>query len=106
MELLEATGVGRDVNRHHYSPQEVEQALARPVVRAQLDALRLRRDHPAFEGVFTSSVSGTRATLSWELARDGATHRVELELDVQDSSFSLRATHDGEERAVLDESAV
>lgn len=106
MELLEATGVGRDVNRHRYSPQEVEQALARPVVRAQLDALRLRRDHPAFEGVFTSLVAGTRATLSWELVRDGTTHRVDLELDVQDSSFSLRATHGGEERTVLDESAV
>lgn len=106
MELLEATGVGRDVNRHHYSPQEVEQALARPVVRAQLDALRLRRDHPAFGGAFSSAVDGTRATLAWELVRDGVTHRVGLELDVRDASFSLRATQDGEEHTVLDEAAV
>ena len=38
MELLAATGVGRDVNRHRYTEAEVAAALDRPVVRDLLDA--------------------------------------------------------------------
>jgi len=52
MELLARTGVGRDVNRHHYTPDEVTAALARPVVRALLDLLRWRMTEPAFDGTF------------------------------------------------------
>ncbi|MET1062647.1 MAG: sucrose phosphorylase, partial [Aeromicrobium sp.] len=50
VELLERTGVGRDVNRHHYTSDEIEHDLSRPAVRAQLGALRVRTAHPAFEG--------------------------------------------------------
>ena len=32
MELLRRTGVGRDVNRHHYTAAEVNDELRRPVV--------------------------------------------------------------------------
>jgi sucrose phosphorylase len=49
-DLLARTGVGRDVNRHHYSPEEVERALASPPVRRLLALVELRRTHPAFDG--------------------------------------------------------
>lgn len=52
MDLLERTRVGRDINRHYYSAGELQQALARPVVRAQLALLRLRNAHAAFHGTF------------------------------------------------------
>ena len=52
MELLAATGVGRDVNRHHYSPAEVHEALDRPVVRRLVELLRWRSTEPAFDGDF------------------------------------------------------
>ena len=52
MELLEASGVGRDVNRHRYTTAEVDTALERPVVRALLDMLRWRATDPAFDGDF------------------------------------------------------
>ena len=52
MDLLGRTRVGRDINRHYYSARELEQALARPVVRAQLALLRLRNAHAAFHGTF------------------------------------------------------
>lgn len=97
MDLLAATGVGRDVNRHRYTPLEVADALARPVVRAQLTALRLRAEHPAFAGEHTWHVDGTRATLRWTA---GAEH-VTLELDVADATFALRATGPDGERTVL-----
>ena len=48
--LLEQTGVGRDVNRHHYSADEVATALREPGVRRLLALVELRRTHPAFAG--------------------------------------------------------
>lgn len=51
-ELLARTGVGRDVNRHHYSPAEIDDALARPVVQRLLAMLRWRAAEPAFDGNF------------------------------------------------------
>jgi sucrose phosphorylase len=85
MELLERTGVGRDVNRHHYTPDEVERDLARPAVRAQLEALRARTTHHAFGGSFSWEVDGTRARLTWAAGDE----RAELAFDVADCSFAM-----------------
>ena len=52
MALLASTGVGRDVNRHRYSPDEIRTALARPVVQHQIELLRWRGTEPAFGGEF------------------------------------------------------
>ncbi len=52
MELLARTGVGRDINRHHYSAEEVADSLRRPVVMRLLELIRLRNSHPAFGGKF------------------------------------------------------
>ncbi|MFE1665075.1 alpha-amylase family glycosyl hydrolase [Microbacterium sp. P02] len=64
-ELFGATGQGRDVNRHRYSPQELSAALRTPVTRGQLALAELRR-HPAFDGrfVWTSPDAGS-LQLSW-----------------------------------------
>lgn len=97
MALLERTGVGRDVNRHHYTPAEVEEAMDRPVVRAQLDALRLRAEHPAFEGTFSWAVDGSRAELVWVAGSD----RVALVLDVVDATFEVTASGADGERVVV-----
>jgi len=50
MDLLARTGVGRDINRHYYSPQEITQALSRPVVQDLCDLIRLRNTCAAFDG--------------------------------------------------------
>ena len=52
MNLLDETGVGRDVNRHHYALDELDEALGRPVVRELLSMLRWRASDPAFDGTF------------------------------------------------------
>jgi sucrose phosphorylase len=61
MELLAATGVGRDVNRHHYTTAEIDAALERPVVKDLLALLRWRATEPAFDGDFelVDSPTGT-----------------------------------------------
>jgi sucrose phosphorylase len=52
MDLLAATGSGRDVNRHRYTPGEIAEALQRPVVRRLVEMLRWRAVEPAFRGSF------------------------------------------------------
>jgi sucrose phosphorylase len=79
MELLARTGVGRDINRHHYSPAEVEGALAKPVVQRLIEIIRLRNSHPAFGG--EASVDSTAAhalTISWKRGNDWVRLSVDL----------------------------
>jgi sucrose phosphorylase len=52
LDLLAETGVGRDINRHRYSPGELAEALERPVVRSLLRLLRWRATAPVFAGSF------------------------------------------------------
>jgi len=99
VDLLLRTGIGRDVNRHHYPPAEVEAALERGVVRAQLAALRLRAEHPAFTGDFTHTLDGARITLAW---RAGG-HHARLDADLATGAFatSFSGDHEPPEAALL-----
>ncbi len=56
MELLGQTGVGRDINRHYYTPAEIETALGHPLVQKLMELIRLRNTHPAFGGEFQVEV--------------------------------------------------
>lgn len=88
--LLRTTNVGRDVNRHHYTQADLTQALGRPVVRAILEALRLRRAHPAFRGEFTYASDGPRLELTWRADGEVAT----LEADVATRRFQVTFSGD------------
>ncbi|MFW2512684.1 sucrose phosphorylase [Demequina sp. SO4-13] len=100
MELLEASGVGRDVNRHYYSGEEISAAIQTPVVAAQLDALRLRRTHGAFAGEFTSAFTDTTLTMRWSRSdQHHGDQEVVLQADVAAGTFSLRAS--GRENAIV-----
>jgi sucrose phosphorylase len=44
------TGEGRAINRHDYTRDELNLALARPVVKRLIELIRLRNTHPAFDG--------------------------------------------------------
>ena len=71
MDLLRRTQVGRDINRRYYAAADLQQALARQVVRSSLDLLRLRNTHPAFGGAFTvSATTPDRLALSWRRGDD------------------------------------
>ncbi len=91
LRLLDRTGVGRDVNRHPYTRAELDAALARPVVRAQLALIRLRGTHPAFAGACAWTRPGpAELTLTWTA---GAA-RVELRADVASGAWRLEWTDD------------
>jgi len=65
VELFNQTQQGRDVNRHHYTPAELEVALQQPVTQAIIALARLRNG-AAFEGEFTWEVTGANSMrLAW-----------------------------------------
>jgi len=79
MTLLARTGVGRDINRHYYTADEVQRQLGRPVVERTLALLKLRNTHRAFAGVFDASRSTRdRLVLTWSLEPDSITLDVNL----------------------------
>ena len=98
MELLERTGVGRDVNRHHYTDTELREALDRPVVQSLMRLIRFRNSHPAFGGEFSSSGEPSTLTLAWRLDDDQAV----LWADLAAGTYSLTYSCDGETRSTGD----
>lgn len=50
IELLEKTKIGRNINRHNYSVEEIEQELDRPVLKKLFELMRFRNTYPAFDG--------------------------------------------------------
>ena len=66
LDLLRRTGVGRDINRHHYTTTELQEQFSRPVVQSLLALLRMRNSHAAFGGAFEMSPSAPdRLVLEW-----------------------------------------
>ncbi|MEO8519341.1 MAG: sucrose phosphorylase, partial [Dermatophilaceae bacterium] len=58
-------GVGRDINRHHYTRAEIDRDLTRPVVVALLALIRHRNTHPAFAGACVAGGQDDRISLTW-----------------------------------------
>lgn len=52
VELMQATGEPRDINRHHFSLEEVDACMKRPFAQRLLKLMRLRSGHLAFHGQF------------------------------------------------------
>ncbi|KRG15385.1 sucrose phosphorylase [Lederbergia galactosidilytica] len=52
-ENAEKTGDGRDINRHNYNLEEIEQSLGHEVVQRLLKLIRFRNEYDAFNGTFT-----------------------------------------------------
>lgn len=79
MDLLASSKVGRDINRHYYTPNEVAAALEKPVVRRLCDLARFRNQHPAFGGDFAvEQPSANRLVLTWTRGDDKATLAVDF----------------------------
>ncbi|MEK8051295.1 sucrose phosphorylase [Ideonella sp. DXS22W] len=84
MDLLARSGVGRDINRHHYTSAEIDADLQRPVVQALCSLIRLRNTHPAFQGSFEVLPADDHLLhLQWR-AEDGAglAHVARLAVDL------------------------
>jgi sucrose phosphorylase len=79
MELLARTRVGRDINRHHYTAEQIEADLRRPVVRDLKALIRLRNGHNAFGGEFSLGDTGdAELLLRWSRGSEYAQLQVQL----------------------------
>jgi sucrose phosphorylase len=91
MQLLADTRVGRDVNRHHYTRPEIDEALRRPVVRALANLIRFRNTHPAFDGAFTIEGGGGRLVATWTAGE----HLASLDVDLAAATATVDWTEAG-----------
>jgi len=95
MDLLERSHVGRDINRHYYSREEVLRDLGKPVVQRLLELIRLRNTHPAFEGQFSSSAA---ALDRFELTWISGPHSARLAVDLSAKTGEIYFTEQSAER--------
>lgn len=67
LENVEKTGEGREINRHNFTLEEIEQSLEKDVVQRLLKLIRFRNDYDAFNGEFKVLESAKdEIRLSWE----------------------------------------
>jgi sucrose phosphorylase len=89
MDLLSRTGTGRDINRHYYETAEIKTALGKPLVRKQIELIRLRNTHPAFGGEFrVEALTESRIEILWQGQEDW----IKLEADLAVPSASITGT--------------
>jgi sucrose phosphorylase len=92
MELLERTGVGRDINRHYYGQAELESQLTQSVVQDLISLICLRNDHEAFSGAFSLLESGSSTiSMRWALGD----HFAELKVQLATADYELNYSADG-----------
>jgi sucrose phosphorylase len=88
MALLARTNVGRDINRHRYTREEIAADLQRPVVQDLLDLIRLRNAHPAFAGRFECLPAEATGHLRLGWRNGAAWIALDVHLDVR--TFEIR----------------
>ena len=93
MTLLAKSGVGRDINRHYYTPEEIDRAIQRPVVQSLFELIRFRNHHPAFNGLFSlSETPDSNITMRWDNGVEWAMLEVDFAFGsyfVSNSPFEL-----------------
>lgn len=87
--LMESTKNGRDINRHGYTLEEIEQTMQRPVVQRLRELMHLRSLHPAFDGECRTELKG-ESNLS--IYRTSGEHRAVLQANLQTHEFSISYT--------------
>jgi sucrose phosphorylase len=107
MDLLERSGVGRDINRHYYNAEEVASSLERPMVKRLIELIRLRNAHPAFNGDCTvESSAKSLLSITWTLNGhwialnvDLARHRATIEYSVDQTGQDALAPIESQTRS-------
>jgi sucrose phosphorylase len=103
LDLLRRSGVGRDINRHYYSGNEIESELLRPVVQSLCELMRFRNTHAAFAGEF--QLLGTAdhiIHIEWRNSGEWA----RLEVDLKAATATIFHSAEGGERRLAVTDAV
>jgi sucrose 6(F)-phosphate phosphorylase len=79
VEAVEKTKEGREINRHNFSVEEIDQNVQRDVVKRLVELIKFRDNHPAFNGVFeVGKCDDETLILSWNHQDSHARLRVDL----------------------------
>ncbi len=98
MDLLSRTGVGRDINRHYYTNEEIDSALRQPLVQKLIELIRLRNKHPAFGGEFhVEAPEKNLLEMKWNRNK----HWIKLNLDLSVPAAAITGSDLKEEIEVL-----
>ncbi|KJD47410.1 sucrose phosphorylase [Paenibacillus terrae] len=85
--LLEETKVGRNINRHYYSQEEVIENLERPVMKRLFQLMKFRNSYPAFDGEIKIVEAGNSDQL--EIQWKKGTYRALLKANVRTHAFTV-----------------
>ena len=99
MDLLRSTGVGRDINRHRYTCEELRDQLTRPVVRSLVELIRFRNTHPAFGGEFNLLPSDD-SSIRMEWRHDSHWARLDADFKTM-SAVIMHSITDGERKFAI-----
>lgn len=79
IELVEKTKLGRNINRHNYTLEEIEVEIKRPVVQRLLRLMEFRNNYPAFNGEFNLLKSrDTKLVIEWSHKKFHVTGHIDL----------------------------
>ncbi len=88
-ENVRLTGEGREINRHNYSLNEIDQAIKKTSVKRLKTLIQFRNTHPAFDGEFkVLDSSDSMIKLLWRKEDDFC----ELSVDLQTNKSTIRYT--------------
>lgn len=88
IELLESSKEGRNINRHYYDLDEIEQQVQRPVVQSLFKLLKFRNTSPAFDGEFSvKMLDETSMEIFWNNQDAGVSAR--LTANLKEKSFEI-----------------
>ena len=94
--LFAETGNGRDVNRHNYTPEELQESLSSDVTQAIVGLARLRK-HAVFSGNFEfKQLSSNSMRLGW--TSDSAELSLQFSFAEGKSEFELRLVEGSADR--------
>jgi len=80
IELVEKTRLGRNINRHNYTLEEIKEDIQRPVVQRLLRLMEFRNSYPAFNGEFTVMKSTNKQLiLDWTHKKYTATVFIDVD---------------------------
>jgi len=79
-EKFKETNIGRDINRHNYSQEEIERELKRDVVKRLMKLVKFRNSYPIFDGKFSVGKSDDKKLiLRWHKSKLFLEAKIDLE---------------------------
>ena len=98
LKLLEETKVGRNINRHYYTLEEIDREVERPVVKSLLTLMKFRNEHPAFDGEFELLACADDKLV---ILRKSGDEWAKLSADFANKTFEVTYSENGGEKTLI-----